>query len=186
MAPKKKNSQIKSTQKSKENKSTPLPIEESGQQMGDKMDPGSKQIHDLSDEQIKEISKSWTEREWELYLSSYEVKLHEELFEEPLTIDNISQEHGPDSLFSLIHGARPERKEKLEIAVRKILREHLSKKELQVIWLQYWDQMSQRQIASHLESRRRAVRNYQDRAHRKFKNAILFKKLKNSRSLRAL
>ena len=99
------------------------------------------------DEELKKISKSWSQATWEAYLDSLETKQQESLLDEPGDIENLSEEEYKD--FWMLVDKEEEEKERLNRLVRASLDE-LTHKERKVIRKMFWEDKSERTIASEM------------------------------------
>ena len=64
-----------------------------------------------NDEELKKISKSWSQATWEAYLDSLETQQQESLLDEPGDIENLSEEEYKD--FWMLVDKEEEEKERL-------------------------------------------------------------------------
>lgn len=179
------NNEVKD-QKTDKKTTTPSLIREKRQQNGSINSTFPNKLKSLSDDEIKEISKSWTPDEWELYLSSFEVGLTEDLLEDPTEIEDVCKTEGPAAIFGLIKENHPEQKLRLSRAIRKLMRSHLTHREYQVVWNRYWNSMTTVEVASELNISRWNVRRTLLRGEEKMKSAVFSESLKKSNILKEL
>ena len=119
---------------------------------------------------MKKISKSWSQATWEAYLDSLETKQQESLLDEPGDIENLSEEEYKD--FWMLIDKEEEEKERLNRLVRASLDE-LTHKERKVIRKMFWEDKSERTIASEMGISQVAVTKLKSKAFKKIKKFIV-------------
>ena len=133
-----------------------------------------------NDEELKKISKSWSQATWEAYLDSLETKQQESLLDEPGDIENLSEEEYKD--FWMLVDKEEEEKERLKELVRASLDE-LTHKERKVIRKMFWEDKSERTIANEMRIPHSNVSKLKSKAFKKIKKFILMRFFKKEKPL---
>ena len=128
--------------------------------------PKTKPWRDKSIEEIKEISKSWSQEQWEEYLSDQEAGLREEFLGRTPIEEAVSTQDYAGILFGI-----EEYSTLGKVVIQQALTQ-LTHLEREVLRKTYWDGMSQREIAEELNCSRRSIRDALTRGHNKTKKLI--------------
>lgn len=106
----------------------------------------------LTDENLKEVSKSWSAETWEQFLSS---TVDRDMSSLETTVDNFEE-----LLEQTSEGIAWGSSSKLPIAISRRIQEAmrlLTKQQKQILQLHFWGEMSERQIAQYMEISQQTV-----------------------------
>lgn len=112
---------------------------------------------------LKRVSQTWTEAQWENYLTSIEGPLREKLYYDLDKLAETSEHHAPEYFHEGESQELPPFAESDRAAVRFLLRS-LSPMEKKVVKFMYWKGLSDSEIAVKLRASRRSIRTHLERA----------------------